>query len=521
MRPLWDFPGGIELPDHTAESTVRPVTTAPIPAELVIPLQQNSGTAPTVTVRVGDTVRRGDRLAAPGEAVSAAVHASSSGTVTAIEDRPVPHPSGLPARCVVIATDGRDAPAPPLPAMTEDQLTPEGLAERAEACGVVGLGGATFPTHAKLDAPGDGSVATLILNGAECEPWISADEMLMRTRAERVIEGARLTARALQPAETVIAVEDDKTETLAALTDARDAAGAEAIEIVAVPARYPVGGEKQLIQVLTGREVPSGDVPPSIGVVCLNVATAVALRDAVRDGQPVTQRFISVTGDGVAEPRVVEARIGTPLTELVALAGGYAHGVDRLIMGGPMMGFSLDTDVMPVTKGSNCLLAGTTSLFPRPQPALPCIRCSACSDACPASLLPQQLYWYARADDLEQTEDHQVFDCIECGICAEVCPSHIPLVDYFRYAKDAIRRRDEDRRKAELARQRYEARKERLAREEAEKRARREAKKAALKQGSSKTPGHDERKQAVQDALARARQRKRGGGDGNGSEGAD
>jgi electron transport complex protein RnfC len=186
-----------------------------------------------------------------------------------------------------------------------------------------------------------------------------------------------------------------------------------------------------------------------------------------------------------------------------------------------MMGFSLDTDVMPVTKGSNCLLAGTTSLFPRPQPALPCIRCSACSDACPASLLPQQLYWYARADDLEQTEDHQVFDCIECGICAEVCPSHIPLVDYFRYAKDAIRRRDEDRRKAELARQRYEARKERLAREEAEKRARREAKKAALKQGSSKTPGHDERKQAVQDALARARQRKRGGGDGNGSEGAD
>lgn len=524
MRPLWDFPGGIELTEHTAESTARPVTEAAIPDELVIPVQQNVGATPTVSVHAGDYVRDGEPLAEAIDGISAAVHASSSGTVTAIEERPVPHPSGLPAPCVVIATDGRDEAAPYLPALPESELTAETLARRAAACGLVGLGGAMFPTHSKLQAGDDQPLASLIINGAECEPWISADEMLMRTRADRVIEGARLTARALEPAETVVAVEADKTEAIAALSDARDAAGAQAIEIVGVPKRYPVGGEKQLIQVLTGREVPSGDIPPSIGVVCLNVATVAALRDAVRDGRPVTRRYVSVTGDGLNEPRVMQARIGTAFRPIIEQAGGYTPDVDRLIVGGPMMGFAVDSDTIPITKGSNCILAGTQTLFPRPEPALPCIRCSACSDACPASLLPQQLYWYARADDLEQTEGHHVFDCIECGICAEVCPSHIPLVDYFRYAKDAILERDEERNKADLARRRFEARKERLAREEAEKRARREARKAALQGRSRQAPDRDERKQAVQDALARSRQRRNGEntdprGDGSEDEG--
>lgn len=518
MRPLWDFPGGIDLPEHTDEATARPVAEMPLPPELVVPVQQNNGTAPIVDIAVGDYVRTGDRLASPADAFSSVLHAPSSGTVTAIEERPVPHPSGLPATCIVIRTDGIDRAADPLPAIDDGDLTTETLAERATACGIVGLGGAMFPTGAKLTADDGEGLASLIINGAECEPWIASDEMLMRTRAEALIDGAHLTATALQPAETVIAVEEDKTEAIAALTEARDAANADAIEIVAVPARYPVGGEKQLIQVLTGREVPSGDVPPSIGVVCLNVATVDALRQAVRDGRPVTRRYVTVTGDGIREPRVMAAPVGTPLHALIEQAGGYAEGVDRLVVGGPMMGFAVDSDTVPVTKGSNCILAGTTHLFPRPEPALPCIRCAACSDACPASLLPQQLYWYTRADDLDQAEGHGVFDCIECGICAEVCPSHIPLVDYFRYAKDAIRARDEERRQADLARRRYEARRERLAREEADKRARREAKKAALKQGSE---GKDARKQAVQDALARARSRKGQGNDNGHNDAGD
>jgi electron transport complex protein RnfC len=512
MRPLWDFPGGLTLSNHTTESTQRPVAEGPLPEQLIIPVQQNLGDPPTVLVEPGEQVHIGTPLTEATCAHSARVHASASGTIAAIEDRPVPHPSGLPARCVVITPDGQDTGVDPLPALPAAELTASNLAERAAQCGVVGLGGATFPTDAKLTTGREQPLASLIINGAECEPWISADEMLMRTRAERIISGARLTAAALAPAETVIAVEDDKVEAIAALTEARDAAGAEAIEIVGVPARYPVGGERQLIQVLTGREVPSGDVPPSVGVVCLNVATVAALDDAARRGQPVTRRYVTVTGDGVNEPQVIEARIGTPFRELIAQAGGYQPGVQRLVVGGPMMGFAVATDAVPVAKGTNCLLAGTAALFPPPEPALPCIRCSACSDACPVSLLPQQLYWHAQADNLEATEEHALFDCIECGICAEVCPSHIPLVDYFRYAKDAIRERDEANRKAEIARQRYEARQQRLAREEADKRARREAKKAALNKGAG---SRDERKQAVQDALARARQRRGGANDGD------
>jgi len=511
MRALWDFPGGLELPDHSSAATARPLADAGLPPALIIPVHARPEHSVTVTVAPGDPILGGDRLAEPTDTLSVPVHASTSGTVVAVEQRPVPHPSGLPASCVVIEPDSADRWREPLAPLDPVTIAPATLAERARDCGIVGLGGASFPTHAKLDAPDEQPLASLIINGAECESWIASDEMLMRERAEAVIQGTQLTATVLEPGETVIAVEEDKEAALSALTQARDTLRAEGIEIVPVPARYPVGGEKQLIQVLTGREVPSGDIPPSIGIVCLNVATVAALDQAVRQGQPTTRRLVTVTGDGVRYPRVFDARIGTPFDELAHQAGGYTEGVERLIVGGPMMGFSVATDTVPVDKGTNCILAGTRALFPPAEPALPCIRCSACSDACPASLLPQQLYWYAAADELEQAEQHDLFDCIECGICAEVCPSHIPLVDYFRYAKDTVRARDAERQAADRARQRFQARRERLAREAADKRARREAKKAALKGQSNQA---EDRKHAVQDALARARQR-RGGNDHN------
>lgn len=498
-RRLWDFPGGILLEPCKEAATAQPIEAMPLVDEYVLPLEQHIGEAAEPRVAPGDRVRRGELLARPSAYISAALHAPTSGTITAIEERPVPHPTGLARPCIVLRADGRDEALPPAPVTDYTALDPEALRERVREAGIVGLGGAAFPTWIKL-APGATPVEMLIINGAECEPYISCDDMLMRERAAEILSGTRIMRHALQAARAVIAVEDDKPEALAALRAALENEKETALELVEVPARYPEGGERQLIQTLTGREVPHDGLPLDIGMVCQNVGTAAAVHQAILHGEPLTSRIVTVAGTGVACARNLDVRIGTPMRALIEHCGGYTDRTVRLIMGGPMMGFTLAGDELPVVKATNCLLAAGPAEFPRPATPMPCIRCGDCAAVCPARLLPQQLFWHAQAGDLERARDYDLFDCIECGCCDTVCPSHIPLTAWFRYAKTEIWGQEAERAKADIARRRYEARQARLERERAEREARRRRKQETLEKQDAKAE--------IAAALERARKKK-------------
>jgi Na+-translocating ferredoxin:NAD+ oxidoreductase subunit C len=500
---LHRFHGGLKLPDHKTESTARPLLTMGVPKFLYLPLSQHIGVPSEPLVRPGDTVLKGQRIGQGKDYICAHVHASTSGRVKEIAEHPVPHPSGLSAPCIVIESDGRDewgdSRMPAWPDWQERDA--RSLRERVRAAGIVGLGGAAFPTAAKLNPRASKRIHTLVANGAECEPYISCDDTLMREYPGAVLEGARIVAHILGAERVLFAIEDNKPEGLRALTDARPAQERDFIELVSIPSTYPAGGERQLIKVLTGREVPSGGLPADLGIVCQNVGTLKAVRDAVLLGQPLISRIVTVTGPGVREPRNVEAMIGTPFAELIAAAGGYAPGVDRLVMGGPMMGFAIADDAVPVIKATNCLLATRPEDVGTQGPVMPCIRCGECTRVCPANLLPQQLYWYAKCKNFDAIQDYGLFDCIECGCCAHVCPSNIPLVQYYRYAKQEIWGREKERQKADLARERFEFRQLRQEREEQEKAERHARKKAVL----AKPDSEGDTRTAIDGAIERAR----------------
>lgn len=506
---LWHFHGGLHLDGHKGLSTRDPILPTRVPRHVVLPVQQHIGEPAEITVRPGEQVRKGQVVARAAGYVSAPVHASTSGTVVAIEDRPVPHPSGLSASCVVIETDGREEWGERLPPLADYAATdPLVLRNRVREAGIVGLGGAAFPSAVKLTPRPNQAIERVILNGAECEPYITCDDLLMRERAAQVLEGLRIVRHALKPRECIIGIEDNKPEAYEALCEALGGPQGEGIRIERVPTLYPAGGEKQLIKVLTGVEVPSHGLPLDVGVVCHNVATAAAIYRAVVHGEPLLERVVTVTGAGVAHPRNVEALIGTPVAELVATAEGYTQAAQRLIMGGPMMGFALSTDEVPIIKSTNCILVAGPAEVREPEPAMPCIRCGECMRACPANLLPQQLYWYARAKDFDKIQDYNLFDCIECGCCSAVCPSHIPLVQYYRYAKTEIWGQERERRKADIARERHEFRQERLKREEREKAERLAKKKAALASSKAEAAEEDPKKAAIKAALDRAMAKK-------------
>lgn len=504
---IWQFHGGIHLPHHKRLCTSEPIASAPLPARLVVPLDQHVGVPAEAAVSAGDRVDKGQLIGeAPGY-VSVPVHAPTSGVVRAVEPRPVPHPSGLESECVVIDSDGEDRWAALDPVDDYRALEPGELRECIREAGIVGLGGAAFPSFIKLTPPGTRPVKTLIINGAECEPYIACDEMLMRERADEIVKGARVMQHALQARDIVIAIEDEREEIRATLNRAVRADGGDDLKLVPVPTIYPEGGEKQLVQVLTGLEVPSGGLPIDLGLVCHNVGTAAATYRAVTHGEPLVSRIVSITGHGIARPRNFEALIGTPIRELVDRAGGYQGDVARLVVGGPLMGFALASDEAPLAKGTNTILALLEDEVRRPQPQMPCIRCMECVRVCPAQLLPQQLYWHIEARNLHDSEALGLFDCIECGCCAAVCPSQIPLVDYYRYAKSELRAEAQEKRRAERAKQRYEDRKRRLAREKAERAERLRRKKERLKE--KEQVGDEARKGEIEAAVERARARKR------------
>lgn len=476
-HPLFALPGGIHPPAHKTRSTGAPVAPASLPPQLFVSLAQHAGKPAKPVVAPGDKILKGQLVAVADGVFSLPVHAPSSGVISTIDNFPQAHPSGLAAPCIVIDTDGADRWTPLTPLPHWQDLGKAELLDRIRDAGVAGLGGAGFPTAVKLNPRSTLPIDTLIINGAECEPYITADDMLMRERAAEVIAGTLLVAHLLnEPARLVIGVEDNKPEAISAL---RKAAEGSQVEVAVFPTRYPSGGARQLTWILTGREIPHGHHSAEAGVICLNVATVAAAWRAVTLGEPLISRIVTLAGDALREERNLEVLIGTPIHFLLEQQGLQPGALSRLVVGGPMMGFTLTNTEAPVIKTTNCLIAAGRKELPLPPPAQACIRCGYCADACPAGLLPQQLYWYARAGDQDRLKSHHLFDCIECGACSWVCPSSIPLVQYYRAAKGAIQDAEQEKEKAERSRRRFEFRQQRIEQEEATKEAKRLARKQA------------------------------------------
>ncbi|MGR1223388.1 electron transport complex subunit RsxC [Aeromonas veronii] len=492
---LWDFHGGIHPADNKLQSSQSPVVDAGLPPRLIIPLRQHAGPAGDLLVQVGDKVKKGQPLTRYAKGRVVPVHASTSGTITEIGNHTVAHPSGLGDLCVILTPDGEDEWGERNGKADYWNLERGELLERIQQAGVAGLGGAVFPTHSKLDGRGQ-LTEILIVNGLECEPYITTDDRLMQQYADEIMDGIRVLKHLLKPKLTLIGVEDNKPE---AITELTRHATDEDVLVKTVPTKYPSGGAKQTIELLTGRQVPKGGRAVDIGIMVLNVATVFAIKRAIIDGEPLIERIVTLTGDSFKKPGNAWVRLGMPVRWLLQRFELQPEAEQRVIMGGPMMGFTLPHAMVPVVKATNCLLAPTQAELPAPGPEQPCIRCSACADACPATLLPQELYWYSRAKEYDKAEKLNLMDCIECGACAWVCPSEIPLVQYYKIAKDDIREARAEAEKAERAKQRFEAKQARFEREKAAREARHAEAAAQRRQTMTAAGGED----PVAAALAR------------------
>ncbi|MHC0464869.1 electron transport complex subunit RsxC [Kosakonia cowanii] len=491
---LWDFHGGIHPPEMKTQSNGTPLRQLPLANRFVIPLKQHIGAEGELCVSVGDSVLRGQPLTR-GRGRMLPVHAPTSGTVVAIAPHATAHPSALPELSVIIEADGEDRWIAREGWQDYRAQSVEALIERIHQFGVAGLGGAGFPTGAKLQGAGD-KVDTLIINAAECEPYITADDRLMQDCAAQIMEGVRILAHILQPRQVLIGIEDNKPQAISMMRAVL--AGSHDIQLKVIPTKYPSGGAKQLTQILTGKQVPHGGRSSDIGVLMQNVGTAYAVKRAVIDGEPLTERVVTLTGEAVTRPGNVWARLGTPVRHLLDYAGFQPSAEQLVIMGGPLMGFTLPWLDVPVVKITNCLLAPSASEMGETQEEKGCIRCSACADACPADLLPQQLYWFSKGQQHDKAIAHNLSDCIECGACAWVCPSNIPLVQYFRQEKAEISAIAEEERRTAEAKARFEARQARLEREKL-------ARQARHKQAAAK-PGEED-KQAIEAALSRVKEK--------------
>ena len=473
MTPSFDFPGGIYPPERKVRSNQAPLQRAPLPERVNLPLRQHSGSPAVACVSPGDSVQVGSLVAKRNGLISAHVHASISGTVT--------HVSG---NDIQIESDGQDTWHTLAPLNWRD-TDADTLLARLDESGVVGLGGAGFPTQVKARVIARHAIDTLIVNAAECEPYITADDITLQRYPVDVLEGAQLIASLCGAKQIIIGIEDNKPEAIAALTQAVARSQPVSVTLTVIPTRYPSGSEKMLIKTLLNRTVPSQGLPADVGALCHNPGTLLAALNAVRAGQPLVERIVTLTGDAIARPGNYWVRLGTPIETFLTQAGLDNDRLSGVIQGGPMMGEALDTLQRPVVKTTNCLIAATHAELPSGSQESPCIRCGACESVCPVQLLPQQLHWYARAQEDDKLERYHLFDCIECGACSYVCPSHIPLVEDYREAKSRLRYQQIETAKAEHAKHRFEFRQARLAREEAEKQARRHARLAQTKPSTS------------------------------------
>jgi electron transport complex protein RnfC len=502
-QELWDFPGGVFPAERKSLSNQTPIGRLPIPERLYVPVKQHIGIQGHLIVEVGQKILKGQALTKSMNPFAVPIHASTSGEVTAIHKHVSAHPSGLPELTVEITSDQLEKWTQLSPLVDyQNQPKMEVLAAICDA-GISGMGGAGFPTHIKSSPKKD--VDFLIINGIECEPYITSDDRLMREHAWQIRQGIDVLCHLLNPKQVLIGIENNKPEAIEAFQVAcRESSN---YRVCIVPTKYPAGGEKQLIQVLTNREVPAQGLPVDVGVIMHNVGTCFAIADAIFTGKPLIERVVTVTGEAIENPGNMWALIGSPVAHLLAHCKYKQAGQKQpnIIMGGPMMGFSVSSDLVPIIKTTNCLLAPTDNEISGNNEQA-CIRCSACADACPASLLPQQLFWHSKAKELDKAQEYNLFDCIECGACAYVCPSEIPLVHYYRIAKSEIRVEQEDKQKSDKARDRFEKREARLiadqqARDEKHRLAAESRKQAMASNGNNA-------KDKIAAALARAKAKK-------------
>ena len=536
IKQLWTMRGGIHPEFHKEASTKLPIKHLAIPPQLIIPLHQSTADPSNLVVQVGDKVLKGQALTKRGNhSRDVIIHAPTSGVITDIKQHLLPHPSAMSGVCIFIDTDGADRLIEPEVSESNDDPDKD-LLKIIESAGIVGLGGAAFPSAQKLAAAGKRIIHTLIINAAECEPYISCDDRLMRERAPEIIEGIKILMALLQAEQCLIGIEDNKPEAIQAIRQALHRAMKQhesvdhnnkqcSIDVRVVPTQYPSGDARQLTQLLTGQEIPKGTHAIDTGVICHNVATAYAVHEAVNFNKPLLSRIVTFTGDGLRHPQNVEALIGTPIEFIVEQLGGYNDKAERMLMGGPMMGFALSTDNLPITKATNSILVTSVEQLQLTSKArsdtekhvMPCIRCNKCADVCPVNLLPQQLYWHARAQDFDKITEHKLSDCIECGACSYVCPSYIPLVDYFRFAKTEIKAQQHAALKAAKSRERFEFNKQRkerikLARDEKRKKhkaalAKKKAEEAASAEKNESTKATQSPELSKQDAIKAAMER--------------
>ncbi|HHW75884.1 MAG TPA: electron transport complex subunit RsxC [Xanthomonadaceae bacterium] len=459
---LHGFRGGVHPPDRKQLSAEQPIQPLPLPPRLYISLQQHAGGPALPVVKAGQRVAKGELLAREQGATSAPLHAPSSGTVAAIGEFAAPHVSGLPLPTLILDPDGEERWLEREPPPDPFGLDPEEVATRIGAAGIVGMGGANFPAAVKLSKARQAGVRVLAINGAECEPYVTCDDRLMRERAAEIVEGAAIMLHALQAPRAVIAIEDNKPDAIAAMRAA--CRRYPRMQVVSLPTRYPTGSARQLVQSLTGLEAPAEGRSTDTGVLVHNVGTAYAVQRALRHGRPLISRIVTVSGGAVVEPRNLEVPIGALAADLLARCG-VGDDCARLLLGGPMMGQPLPSLRVPVVKGTNGILALTAAELGPARPPAPCVRCGRCVDACPMGLMPVEMSKRAQFDDWEGALAFGLNDCMACGSCAYVCPSRVPLLQYFAHARGALAAQRRAEQKARYTRHLLEQRQTRLERQ--------------------------------------------------------
>ena len=438
MRQLWETPGGVHPPENKVQSLKLGIGHLTIPQKLILPLVQHIGDAAIPCVAIGDVVLKGQKIASASGDLSAPVHAPTSGVISAIEDRPVAHPSGMSALCIEVTSDGEEHWIDLHGHAEYKQLSSQEVSHLIADAGVTGLGGAGFPSAAKLDNSRTRSIDTLIINATECEPYITADDILIRERAAEIIQGIDVISHVLDmPRRVLIGIENNKKDAIDAFKKVTK--NLDKIQVAALQVKYPQGGEKQLVRAILNREVPKNGLPLDVGVVVNNVGTIFAIYEAIQHNKPLIERVVTVTGKKVENASNFWVKIGTPIKDLITEVGGLPEGTRKIVNGGPMMGKAIKNTDVPVTKGTSGILVVSEDEASRGEPEN-CIRCGECVFVCPMGLEPHLLMNLSEKGLFERASNEDIMTCIECGSCSYVCPSNRPLLDFIRFGKNIVKK---------------------------------------------------------------------------------